>query len=78
MMQQRWAFGAAWWILCVAAWLCAGSRLVGAQDQGLPRTPRVTFLTLADVAVIGPVDGGRSGGIARIPSIRKELSRDGR
>jgi len=51
---------------------------VGAQDQGLPRTPRVTFLTLADVAVIGPVDGGRSGGIARIPSIRKELSRDGR
>src|SRR5687767_14995695 len=66
--------------LLVVFALAACTRATGAPPTLAPPPPgdaRVTILHFNDVYEITPVEGGRSGGLARVATVRKQLLQRG-
>jgi 2',3'-cyclic-nucleotide 2'-phosphodiesterase (5'-nucleotidase family) len=71
-MRSRAAFAARLLVLSIVVWGCA-ARGGPAPDIELVR---LTFLQINDHYVLGPVDGGRRGGMARLATLVRESKRE--
>jgi len=69
-MTHRWGRAARLVVLALVFGACAS---LGAADRDLVR---VTLLQINDHYVLGPVDGGRRGGMARLSTLVRELKRE--
>ncbi len=61
-----------------ALWLLAAAPAAADEALATRRDAAVTFLHLADVYAIAPVDGGKAGGLARVAALDRRLAAGGR
>jgi 5'-nucleotidase / UDP-sugar diphosphatase len=69
MLRRRPAYS----FVALLAWSCASGSKLRTNDIPPPPAATVTILHFNDVYEITPVAGGRSGGLARVATLRKEL-----
>ena len=67
-MKKKWLYPFLWTMLVLAA--CTSSKKIVRQNGN--DTIAINIVQINDVYEIAPLDGGRSGGMARVATIKKE------